>query len=191
MGKRALEKRGRLWPQDSPGSVVAWLLIVTTKPPTWRDPFVSWRELSPTLGEPHEGFFYPDPLGFWSEVRRWATVLVRERRPGSSTPDALAVTALLHVGDKPKERVAWAISTLDPVVTLFLDEASWAESGITAVDRIAVPVPDPHRPGKSYEGFWSRQGHDRIVGKAPQHPASHKLYRADDLDRFLRSLPRM
>lgn len=161
--------------------------MVTTKPPAWRDPLVLWPEDSPTFGEPPHGFFYPDPLGFWTEVRRWATVLVRLRRPESTTPDALAVSALLHMGDDV-DRLAWAREVMRPSVVLFLDEPSWRASGID-VRRHLHHVPDPHRPQQVYEGFWATDDGGTVIGKAPQHPATHNLYRTDDMDEFLRAAP--
>jgi hypothetical protein len=41
-----------------------------------------------------------------------------------------------------------------------------------------------------YEGFWGATADGTVVGKAPQHPAMHNLYRAEDMDRFLASAPR-
>src|SRR4051812_25893911 len=32
------------WPPYSPGSVNAWLMFVTTKPPAWQDDLVLWEE---------------------------------------------------------------------------------------------------------------------------------------------------
>jgi hypothetical protein len=180
-------KRASPWPPHSPGALNAWLLLVTTKPPSWRDPLFVWRELPPTLGEPHEGFFYPDPLGFWTEVRHWSLVVGRLAEPGWDVGQALSVTCLLHVGDAP-ERLSWALDLLRPRVVLFLDEPSRAASGLTIV---ATPyaIADPHRPGQSYEGFWGVDSHGLVVGKSPQHPASHKLYRSTDLDGFLAAAP--
>ena len=65
---RALKGRARkkvlaradTWPPDSPGSHNAWLLLVTSKPPTWRDPLHPWVGRPLTLGAPHEGFLYPE-----------------------------------------------------------------------------------------------------------------------------------
>ena len=162
-------------------------MLVTTKPPTWRDALVLWPEDGPTLGEPHHGFFYPDPLGFWSEVRRWATVLTRLRRPEWTTSDALAVTTLLHVGDDPG-RLTWARSLMRPHVVLFLDEPSWLASGLD-VRMQRHHVPDPHRTQQVYEGFWATTPDGTVVGKAPQHPATHNLYRSEDMDRFLGAAP--
>ena len=65
---------------------------------SWRDPLVLWRERPPTLGEPHEGFFYPDPLGFWAEVRRWAGVLFGLVEPDWGLAESLSLTTLLHTG---------------------------------------------------------------------------------------------
>jgi hypothetical protein len=183
LARRAIQRQARAWPAYSPGTVNAWLLLVTTKPPTWRDPLVLWPEDSPTLGEPPLGFFYPDPLGFWTEVRRWATVLVRLRRPEWSTSDALAVTTLLHVG-QDNERLVWARNLMRPQVLLFLDEPSWQGSGIS-VHKRPHHVPDPHRSTQVYEGFWSVADDGTVVGKSPQHPATHNLYRTEDMDRFL------
>jgi hypothetical protein len=184
---RQIVRRSAGWPESSPGAANAWLLLVTGKPPTWRDSLMIWPEGPPTLGEPHQGFFYPDPLGFWTEVRRWATILVRTRAPGMEVSDALSVTALLHIGDSG-ERLARATERCQPVVTLFLDEAARASSGAPVGGHPYV-IPDPHRPGTVYEGWWQRTPGRRAVGKAPQHPASHKLYRHADMDIFLRAVP--
>lgn len=97
------------------------------------------------------------------------------------------MTALLHVGDEP-DRLAWAQATMAPKLVLFLDEPAAAASGLAGLDTHPVTVPDPHRAGQSYEGWWARSG-AQVVGKAPQHPAAHKLYRAADLDAFLRAAP--
>lgn len=187
LARRSLRRRAEGWPAYSPGTANAWLVLVTTKAPAWRDPLVLWPEDSPTLGEPPHGFFYPDPLGFWAEVRRWVTVLVRLRRPEWATSDALAVTTLLHVGTDP-DRLAWARDLMRPQVLLFLDESSWQASGI-AVRKQLHHVPDPHRPQQVYEGFWAVADDGTVVGKSPQHPATHNLYRTEDMDRFLAAAP--
>lgn len=187
LARRAQRRRTGAWPAYSPGTVNAWLLLATTKPPTWRDPLVLWPDDPPGMGEPPHGFFYPDPLGFWTEVRRWATVLVGRRWQGCSTSDALAVTSLLHVGTD-QERLAWARSLMQPQVVLFLDEPSWQASGI-ALRRRPHYVPDPHRPQQVYEGFWAVTDGGTVVGKSPQHPATHNLYRSEDMDGFLAAAP--
>src|SRR5205814_8705280 len=64
----------------SPGALNAWLLLVTTKPPSWKDRLLVFPESPLSLGAPHEGFFYPDPLGFWAEVRHWVVELFRDRK---------------------------------------------------------------------------------------------------------------
>jgi hypothetical protein len=149
---------------------------------------VRWRDLPLTLGEPHEGFFYPDPLGFWAEVRRWAVVLLRRAEPAWDTAEALAVTALLHTGDDPG-RLRRAVELLRPRVVLFLDEEAWSAAGLAVTDTVMHSLPDPHRPGQVYEGFWGRDTEGRAVGKSPQHPAAHRLYRAADMDAFLAAVP--
>ena len=166
------------WPADSPGAINAWLLMVTTKPPTWRDPFVQWRDLPPTLGSPHEGFFYPDPLGFWSEIRHWATTI-----SGQQIAEALSVSAVLHGAS----RLAWALEVTRARVVLFLDDPAWQASKL-AVTPHSHAIRDPFRPGKFYDGWWGRASEVAggiLVGKAPQHPAAHKLYDRADMDRFL------
>lgn len=187
LARRSMQRRTAGWPPFSPGTVNAWLLLVTTKPPIWRDSLVLWPEDPPTFGEPAHGFFYPDPLGFWAEVRRWSTVVVRRRRPEWTTSDALAVTTLLHVGDD-SARLAWARDLMRPVVVLFLDEPSW-QSARLEVRRQHHYVPDPHRDQQVYEGFWGSAGDGTVIGKSPQHPATHNLYRAEDMDRFLAAVP--
>lgn len=180
--RRALAAASTNWPADSPGAANAWLLLVTTKPPTWRDPYVLWRDQPPTLGAPHEGFFYPDPLGFWAEVRHWTTVLT-----GLTTSDALSVATLLH-GDGLLD---WALGLMRPRVVLFLDEAAWQHADL---DLETAPegwhLPDPYRAGQLYEGWWAATADGVRIGKAPQHPAAHRLYRRSDIDDFLsRSAP--
>ena len=186
--RRSALKRVEGWPAFSPGSANAWLLLVTTKPPLWRDPLLAWSADPPALGEPHAGFFYPDPLGFWTEVRRWATLLLRTREGSWGPSEALSVTALLHVGED-SGRVLWAEERCHPHVTLFLDDA--ARTAVPLPETLSTAsIPDPHRPGTVYEGWWAVQGDGRSVGKAPQHPASHRFYRASDMDGFLSRLPR-
>ena len=160
---------------------------MTTKPPTWRDPLVAWEEHAPTLGRAPEGFWYPDPLGFWAEVRRWSLELFRLQRPAWGLPDVLALTTLLHMGDRP-ERVARAIDLSAPQTILFLDEPSWERSGLD-VRRVPHHIVDPHRTGQVYEGFWGHTAEGRVVGKAPQHPTTHNLYREKDMLVYLRSAP--
>jgi hypothetical protein len=161
--------------------------MVTTKPPSWRDALLLWPDDPPGLGAPHEGFFYPDPLGFWTEVRRWATELLRATDPAWSVSDALSVSAVLHA-DHDTARVAWAIARCQPVVTLFLDEAARVTGGAEPGGE-RFDIPDPHRPQTVYEGWWTTTSDGRIVGKSPQHPASHLLYKTSDMDRFLRAIP--
>lgn len=153
----------------------------------WRDPLVTWPHEGPALADPHPGFFYPDPLGFWTEVRRWVTELFRATGPGWETSEALALTALIDVGEDP-DRLPWARERLQPRCILFLDEPSWRAASPETGALVSCTVPDPHRPGQGYEGWWGREGSD-IVGKAPQHPATHRLYSAADMDSFLRSMP--
>ena len=186
--RRALAELARDWPAYSPGSLNAWLLLVTTKPPSWRDPLMLWPAAPPTLGEAHEGFFYPDPLGFWTEVRRWVVELLRPGHPTWGAPEALAVTALLHVGDEP-ERFRRGRELCQPRMIVFLDEPSLERSGVATLRREPHFITDPHRSGQVYEGFWAKDGDGVVVGKAPQHPATHNLYRASDMSGFLRSAP--
>jgi hypothetical protein len=182
-----LLKRAADWPENSPGAVNAWLLLVTTKPPTWRDNLVLWPDRPPTLGDPHEGFFYPDPLGFWTEIRRWATVLLRLRERDWGTAEALSVTSLLHIGED-RERLAWGLRLMLPRVVLFLDGPAWEVADMEVREEPHY-VPDPHRPQQVYEGFWAVADDGTILGRAPQHPTTHKLYRSEDMDRYLRAAP--
>ena len=186
--RRSLEGNLDDWPEYSPASVNAWLLLVTTKPPTWRDPLVSWQEHPPVLGRAPEGFWYPDPLGFWAEVRRWVLEIFRLHDPAWSLHDALVLSTLLHMGDEPT-RLHRALELAEPQTILFLDEASWDRSGLE-VRPVAHYIADPHRRGQVYEGFWGHAPDGRVVGKAPQHPTTHNLYRAEDMLGFLRSAPR-
>ena len=176
------------WPHHSPGARNAWLLFVTTKEPTWRDPLLSWPEGPLTLGEPHPGFLYPDPVGFWAEVRRWSMELLRREEPSWSTAECLALTALVHVGDEPSH-LARATETCRPRVVVFLDEPAWDAAGLE-VEVVRRAVPDPYRPGQEYEGWWGTCADGTVVGKSPQHPTMHRVYRAEDLDGWFRSAPR-
>lgn len=176
------------WPHESPGARNAWLLFVTTKPPSWRDQLLSWPEGPLVLGEPHPGFLYPDPIGFWVEVRRWAIELLQVHEPSWSTAECLALTALVHIGDRP-EALPLATATCRPRMVVFLDEAAWQTAGLELpTERLAVP--DPHRPGQVYEGWWGTTEDGLVVGKSPQHPTMHRLYRAEDLARWLQQAPR-
>ncbi len=185
--RRALNERVGPWPDFSPGVINAWLLLVTTKPPAWQDNLVPWKERPLTLGEAHENFFYPDPLGFWAEVRKWCLQLARLQQPGWSIAEALAITTLLHADDQPV-RFKHAQEVCQPAVVLFLDEPSWERSGLH-VARVPHYIHDPHRPKQVYEGFWGTTRDGQVVGKAPQHPTTHNLYRPEDMASFLRSAP--
>jgi hypothetical protein len=193
---RALQGRARKkvlartppWPPDSPGSCNAWLLFVTTKPPAWRDPLIQWTDRPLALGEPHEGFLYPDPIGFWEEVRRWAVELFRLQQPTWSTSESLSLSALVHVGRDPGQLTV-ARELCRPRLIVFLDEPAWQSADLD-VATTALSVPDPHRPGQSYEGWWGTTPDGSVVGKSPQHPTMHRLYRAEDLTAWLRAAPR-
>ncbi len=193
---RALPRRARRrlgdpiegWPATSPGARNAWLLLVTTKEPSWRDPLLAWPEGPLTLGELHPGFLYPDPIGFWTEVRRWSIELFRRDQPRWSTAECLALTTLVHVGDDPGH-LALATETCRPRLIVFLDEPAWEAADLdVAVTPLAVP--DPHRPGQVYEGWWGTCGDGRVVGKSPQHPTMHRLYRGEDLTDWLHRAPK-
>jgi hypothetical protein len=175
------------WPELSPGAANAWLLLVTTKAPSWRDPLIPWPDAPLSLGEPHPGFLYPDPIGFWSEVRRWSISVLRRHDATWSTAEALALTALIHLGDEPN-RLGVATAACQPRMVVFLDEAA-AQAADLPVAAEPVAIPDPHRPDQSYVGWWGTTEDGRVVGKAPQHPTMHRLYRAEDLDRWLGRAP--
>lgn len=166
---------------------MAWLLLVTTKPPVWRDPLILWDEHPLTLGQPHPNFFYPDPLGFWAEIRKWSVELVHVQAPALAPSDALALTTLLHVGGD-EARFGRAMDLCSPRVVLFLDEPSWALSGLD-VAKVRHYIDDPHRAKQAYEGFWGQTADGMAVGKAPQHPTTHNLYRWDDMADYLRAAP--
>jgi hypothetical protein len=193
---RALSRRARRkllesvpdWPADSPGARNAWLLFVTTKPPTWRDKLLAWPDGPLTLGEPHDGFLYPDPIGFWAEVRRWSIELLRVQEPRWSTAECLALTTLVHVGERA-EHLRLAQETCRPRMTVFLDEPAWRSADLD-VATTALAIPDPHRAGQVYEGWWGTTADGAVVGKAPQHPTMHRVYRAADLSMWLQRAPR-
>jgi hypothetical protein len=177
------------WPLESPGAANAWLLFVTSKAPSWRDPLHPWVERPLALGELHEGFLYPDPIGFWDEVRRWAVELLRAEQPEWGTAESLALTALVHVGEDPTH-LDVAVRTCEPRLIVFLDDPAWRSAGLDHVPTSPLSVPDPHRPGQTYVGWWGTTADGAVVGKAPQHPTMHRLYAADDLARWLRAAPR-
>jgi hypothetical protein len=101
------------------------------------------------------------------------------------TPEALALTTLLHVGDEP-QRFARAREACQPRMILFLDEPSLERAGLRPLRRDPHFITDPHRKGQVYEGFWAKDADGVVVGKAPQHPATHNLYRPRDMLGFLR-----
>lgn len=185
--RRRLLAEVRQWPDHSPGARNAWVLIATTKPPTWADPLHPWPSGPLTLGEPHGGFLYPDPIGFWTEVRRWSIELFRQRLPSWSTAESLSLTALVHVGADPTH-LASAMATCRPRMLLFLDDPAWRASGIV-VPATPTAIPDPHRPGQTYVGWWGTTAQGMVVGKAPQHPTMHRLYDAVELSGWLRAAP--
>jgi hypothetical protein len=183
-----LRREAPPWPPLSPASVASWALLVTTKPPQWRDPLLAFPEEPLAAGEPHPGWFYPDPIGFWTEVRRWVTTLVRSRVPGWSGSDALAVSGVVHLGDEPG-RLAAARAWCRPRVVLLLDEPA-AHATDLRPERVALHhVPDPHRDGQVYQGWWGVLADGTVVGKSPQHPSTHRFYRSEDMDRFLAACP--
>lgn len=142
----------------------------------------------PALGIAHPGFFYPDPLGFWAEVRRWSVHLVRRAWPHAQMAGALSVTAVMHA-DEPAPLVTAARTSMRPRVVLFLDERAWTGAGIVVSHPQPYAMTDPFREGQAYEGFWATLDDGTVVGKSPQHPAAHKLYRAADIDGFLAAAP--
>lgn len=176
------------WPSFSPGAHNAWVLLATTKPPAWQDPLLAWPEGPLTLGEPHPGFLYPDPVGFWAEVRRWVIELLRPIEPDWSTAESLALAALVHTGGKT-DALDLARRTCRPRLVVFLDEPAWNSAGLNDVATEPLAVPDPHRPGQRYVGWWGTAPDGTVVGKAPQHPTMHNLYRAEDLRDWLRRAP--
>jgi hypothetical protein len=127
-------------------------------------------------------------LGFWTEIRRWALELFSLRNPTWGLGESLSLTTLLHVGEDP-ERFANAFQRLSPRVVLFLDEPSWLSSGLEVKKVVNHHIVDPHRPGQVYEGFWGELEDGVAVGKAPQHPTTHNLYRREDMVGFLRAVP--
>ena len=187
-----LQRAAAGWPPLSPGVLNAWLMLVTTKPPGWRDPLLAWPELPLAAGTVHEGFLYPDPIGFWAEVRRWATTVVRTRVKAWTVTEALEVSALVHLGsdaDTASSRLALARATCRPHVILFLDEQSWAAAALEPSWSEGHEIPDPHRVAQVYQGLWGRMGDGTIVGKSPQHPTMHRLYDSADMGHFLATVP--
>lgn len=165
----------------------AWLLLVTQSAPVWRDPLLELEEQPPTWGEPHPTFFYPDPLGFWTEVRRWSVELLRIIEPQWGRIEALSVTALIHAGDDA-DRVARAMVSCWPRMVLFLDDASFALAGLDFA-RDVHRVTDGRRPGAVHEGFWGHGPDGTTIGKAPRHPTEHDRARVDEMLAFLRAAP--
>lgn len=149
---------------------------------------LSWQDHPLSLGDVNESFFYPDPLGFWTEIRRWALQLFSVRNPTWSLGESLSLTTLLHVGDDPA-RFGRAFEALAPRVVLFLDEPSWIASGLHLPRPVNHYIKDPHRAGQVYEGFWGLLDDGVAVGKSPQHPTTHNLYQQEDMVAFLRAAP--
>ena len=118
----------------------------------WRDPLVTWQDRPLSLGTPNQGFYYPDPMGFWAEVRKWAVELFRLRHPRWGATEALALTTLLPAASHP-DRVARAVDAFEPRLVLFLDEPSWAASRASeAPSRSPTTSPTPTGPSRSTRG---------------------------------------
>ena len=73
-------------------------------------------------------------------------------------------------------------------VDAILDEPAWGAAGLD-VATTPLAVPDPHRAGQTYEGWWGTTEDGTVVGKSPQHPTMHRLYRAEDLTDWLQRAP--
>jgi hypothetical protein len=101
--------------------------------------------------------------------------------------EALSVTTLLHQADDVG-RLNAARELCQPRMMLFLDEPSWERSGLS-VKQVPHYINDPHREGQVYEGFWGTGDGGVTIGKMPQHPTMHNLYREEDMLAFLRSAP--
>ncbi len=188
--RKLLAAVGAAHPSYSPGAANAWLLLVTGKAPSWSHPLLHWREEAPVLGEPHPGFFYPDPLGFWDEVRRWIGLLVRSDRCAWGIPEALSVSALVHTADLSSGGLATLRGLVRPRVVLFLDQVAWKQSALVLAGRPdRHHIVDPHRRGQVYEGFWGHLADGTVVGKAPQHPTTRHLYRAEEMSGYLLAAP--
>jgi hypothetical protein len=72
---------------------------------------------------------------------------------------------------------------------VFLDEPAWRSADLD-VATTALAIPDPHRAGQLYEGWWGTTPDGSVVGKAPQHPTMHRVYRAEDVSKWLQRAPR-
>ena len=44
-------------------------------------------------------------------------------------------------------------------------------------------------PQQVYEGFWGTDENGLVIGKTPQHPTMHNLYREEDMLAYIRSAP--
>ena len=69
------------------------------------------------------------------------------------------------------------------------DTAAFVGNARLTAKQVAHHINDPHREGQVYEGFWSTGDDGLVIGKAPQHPTMHNLYREEDMLAFLRSAP--
>ena len=177
-----------VWAPRSAGAANAWLVLVGTRAPTWQDPLFEWHDEPPTLGDPHPGLFYPDTMGYWTELRRWIGVVVRAAWPDAHTQEALSAAAVLH-GEEPAATLA-SMARARPRVIVALDDGAVDLLPATALGaREHVTIRDPHRPRQSYTGWWATTADGVIVGKSPQHPAAHNFYRRADLDAFLSRAP--
>jgi hypothetical protein len=117
-------------------------------------------------------------------VRRWSVDALRVAEPGWDASEALAVTALVHIG-ADAAALDVAMRTCRPRLVLFLDEPAWQRANWSITAR-AHHIRDPHRDGQVYEGFWGRRDDGTIVGKAPQHPTMHRFYRPSEMSHFLK-----
>ena len=127
--KKALAAHGRL-----AGRLARLLQRVAAlrhhEAPSWRDPLHPWVERPLTIGEPHEGFLYPDPIGFWDEVRRWAVELFRLHQPAWSTSESLSLTTPRARRRRPRAARVRAQRLCQPRMIVFLDEPAWQSAAI-------------------------------------------------------------
>ena len=177
------------WPPDSPGSCNAWLLFVTTKPPSWRDP-ARTRGRSGRSPSASRTRASSTPTRSGSGTRCGAGPsscsgsqqpdLEHRREPVAHDPRARRL----------RPRPARGRSEPVPAAHDRVPRRAGLAVGGARGGHHAVLRARPPPAGRCTRAGGARPPTGAVVGKSPQHPTMHRLYRAEDLTAWLRAAPR-
>ncbi len=107
---------------------------------------------------------------------------------GVGSDSSLGVAALANPG-LSGQGIGEILKVCQPRVILYLDQESERSSPRKATNPTPISIHNPYHLDQSYRGWWSSEPDGVILGKAPQHPAAHRLYSKDSLTTFLAALP--